>query len=214
MSPVTAAKPRRSAAPLPAFAWRRSVNPSSRCSASRRSAVPSVDPSSTTISSMRSTRASTRRTIASIVVRSLYTGITTDRSGSVLIIGKNTPYHTMNRLVILAPNWLGDAVMALPAIADVRRAAPAASISVAARASVAPLFALVREVNDTLVIERDAAHVLAAKNFDTALLLPNSTHAALVARRSRIPERWGYRTGWRGALLTRAIPPARSEERR
>ncbi len=115
----------------------------------------------------------------------------------------------MNRLVILAPNWLGDAVMALPAIADVRRAAPAASISVAARASVAPLFALVREVNDTLVIERDAAHVLAAKNFDTALLLPNSTRAALVARRSRIPERWGYRTGWRGALLTRAIPPAR-----
>ena len=44
------------------------------------------------------------------------------------------PYHTMKRLVILAPNWLGDAVMALPAIADVRRAAPGAPITVAARA--------------------------------------------------------------------------------
>ena len=33
----------------------------------------------------------------------------------------------MKRLVILAPNWLGDAVMALPAIADVRRASPGAS---------------------------------------------------------------------------------------
>ena len=30
----------------------------------------------------------------------------------------------MTHLLILAPNWLGDAVMALPAIADVRRAAP------------------------------------------------------------------------------------------
>src|SRR5216117_1897407 len=102
---------------------------------------------------MRSARASTRRTIASIVVRSLYTGITTDRSGSVLIIGKNTPYHTMNRLVILAPNWLGDAVMALPAIADVRRAAPGLSIAVAARPSSAALFGMVGDVNEVITLE-------------------------------------------------------------
>jgi len=44
----------------------------------------------------------------------------------------------MKRLVILSPNWLGDAVMALPAIADVRRAAPDASITVAARPAIAP----------------------------------------------------------------------------
>jgi heptosyltransferase-2 len=115
----------------------------------------------------------------------------------------------MNRLVILAPNWLGDAVMALPAIADLRRAAPAAFISVAARPSVAPLFALVPGVNDTVVLGPDPARRLDGEGFDTALLLPNSTRAALVARRAGIPERWGYRTGWRGALLTRAIPPAR-----
>src|SRR6266508_1717994 len=108
------------------------------------------------ISSMRSARASTRRTIASIVVRSLYTGITTDRSGSVLIIGKNTPYHTMNRLVILAPNWLGDAVMALPAIADVRRVARDAHIVVAARPRIEPLFRLVPDVNVTVVLEPPA----------------------------------------------------------
>src|SRR5260370_30434384 len=115
----------------------------------------------------------------------------------------------MNRLVILAPNWLGDAVMALPAIADLRRAAPAAFISVAARPSIAPLFTLVPGVNDTLVLGPGAAEGLEGKGFDTALLLPNSTRAALVSRRAGIPERWGYRTGWRGALLTRPIPPAR-----
>ena len=115
----------------------------------------------------------------------------------------------MNRLVILAPNWLGDAVMALPAIADVRRAAPVASITVAARASIAPLFAMAPDVDETLTLGDDEAEALAAQRFDTALLLPNSTRAAIVARRARIAERWGYRTGWRGSLLTRAIPAPR-----
>ena len=123
----------------------------------------------------------------------------------------------MKRLVILAPNWLGDAVMALPAIADLRRAAPAASIAVAARASVAPLFALVSDVDETIVLRRvpwsvAAWHELgveiAGKGFDTALLLPNSVNAALLAGRARIPNVWGYRTDWRGTFLTRAIAPA------
>jgi heptosyltransferase-2 len=124
----------------------------------------------------------------------------------------------MNRLVILAPNWLGDAVMALPAIADVRRAAPGAAIAVAARPAIAPLFRLVPDVDETIVLERPAAIPdlrawralgveLADKDFDTALLLPNSLHAALIVSRAGIPERWGYRTGWRGGLLTRAIQP-------
>jgi heptosyltransferase-2 len=122
----------------------------------------------------------------------------------------------MKRLVILSPNWLGDAVMALPAIADVRRAAPDTSITVAARAAIAPLFRLVPEVDDTIVLSKPAAihdvarwrelgAELADGGFDTALLLPNSMHAALLVSRAGIPERWGYRAGWRGRLLTRAI---------
>ena len=122
----------------------------------------------------------------------------------------------MKRLVILSPNWLGDAVMALPAIADLRRAAPDAAITVAARSAIAPLFRLVPDVNDTIVLSKPAAihdvgrwralgAELAGGEFDTALLFPNSMHAALVVSRAGIPERWGYRTGWRGSLLTRAI---------
>jgi heptosyltransferase-2 len=122
----------------------------------------------------------------------------------------------MKRLVILSPNWLGDAVMALPAIADVRRAAPDASITVAARPAIAPLFGLVPEIDDTILLPQPAAihdvtrwralgTELAGGRFDAALLLPNSLHAALLVSRAGIPERWGYRTGWRGRLLTRAI---------
>src|SRR5262252_5498444 len=104
------------------------------------------------------------------------------------------PQVTMQRLVILAPNWLGDAVMALPAIADVRRALPAAHLTIAARAVVAPLFALVPEVNETIELSGGASlrrlaawgsisAELSGRGFDAALLLPNSIHAALVASR-------------------------------
>jgi heptosyltransferase-2 len=114
-----------------------------------------------------------------------------------------------NRLVIMAPNWLGDAVMALPAIDDVRRGAPAATIAIAARPAIAPLFQLARGIDETIVLDRKAwrasAADLAARAFDTALLLPNSVHAALIAYRAGIAQRWGYRTQLRGPLLTRAI---------
>ena len=122
----------------------------------------------------------------------------------------------IDRLVILAPNWLGDAMMALPAIADVRRAAAGARIAIAARPSVAPLFALVPEVDETIVLERRASigdvaswrgigAELANQRFEAALLLPNSIHSALIAKRAGIPERWGYRAPLRAGLLTRAI---------
>jgi heptosyltransferase II len=121
----------------------------------------------------------------------------------------------MRRVVILAPNWLGDAVMALPAIADVRRRLPQATIVMAARPSVAPLFAMVRGVDDCIVLapRRDLAGWMAPgaplrdRGFDAALLLPNSFQSAFAASRAGIAERWGYRTDWRGALLTRSAAP-------
>ncbi len=113
----------------------------------------------------------------------------------------------MDRVIIFAPNWLGDAVMALPAIADVRRGSPRATIAVAARRSTAPLFEMVPDVDEVVVLENGVA---SGPFFDTAILLPNSFHAAVSAARAAIPERWGYRTDWRGLFLTRAIdrPPA------
>jgi len=125
-----------------------------------------------------------------------------------------------DRLVMVAPNWLGDAVMALPAIADVRRHYPDAHLTIAARAAVAPLFMMVEGVDavETLPGRGGLAAVtswtadataLASGSFDLALLLPNSFATALIARRAGIPERWGFATDWRGRLLTRAIEKPR-----
>ncbi len=106
------------------------------------------------------------------------------------------------RLVILAPNWLGDAVMALPAIADVRRAHPGATIAVAARASIAPLFAMVPGIDAHLAIAADPSPLA---GYDVAVLLPNAFRTALMACRAGVRQRWGYATDARRVLLTRAV---------
>lgn len=121
------------------------------------------------------------------------------------------------RLVVIAPNWLGDAVMALPLIADVRHGWPETHVAVAARRPVLPLFEMVPGIVHTVALEagrswqlprivRENAERLRAGGFDAALLLPNSFQAAWVAARAGIPERWGFRRDLRGRLLTAAFP--------
>jgi heptosyltransferase-2 len=121
------------------------------------------------------------------------------------------------RLVVLSPNWLGDAVMALPAIADLRRRFPSAHVAVAARGSVAPMFELAPGLDAVLTLRwtgkllaRGRRHedvaMLRAAGFDTAVLLPNSMASAWLVRSAGIRERWGYAADWRSPLLTRAVP--------
>jgi heptosyltransferase-2 len=110
---------------------------------------------------------------------------------------------TVSRVVVFAPNWLGDAVMALPAIADVGRALPAGALTIAARPTIAPLFGLLPAMGDVVLLTKKGPETRSPMS--TAILLPNSFQSALAAWRAGIAERWGYRTDWRRALLTRAI---------
>jgi lipopolysaccharide heptosyltransferase II len=100
-------------------------------------------------------------------------------------------------VLVVAPNWLGDAVMALPAIRDVRQHFVGAELAVSARPSVAMLFRAVPFVDDIVAHEKVEA--------DVGILLPNSFRSAWILRRARIPERWGYRSDMRGMLLTRSV---------
>jgi heptosyltransferase-2 len=123
---------------------------------------------------------------------------------------------TIDRLLVVAPNWLGDAVMALPALGDLRRSLAGVRLIVAARPAVAPLFALAPAVDEVVTLawrgratafrarRRDVAR-LRALAADAALLLPNSFASAWLVRRAGVAQRWGYRTDLRGALLSRAI---------
>jgi heptosyltransferase-2 len=125
----------------------------------------------------------------------------------------NVPYAAsgVKQLLVVAPNWLGDAVMALPALADVRRGLPGAAIDVAARSAVAPLFSMVDGIHRVVVLERrspvtrDFAADLRGGTYEAVVLFPNSFQSALTAWRAGIPERWGYRTDLRAPLLTVAV---------
>jgi heptosyltransferase-2 len=120
----------------------------------------------------------------------------------------NIDRTSIHRVVVRAPNWLGDAVLALPAIAAVRRAFAHAALAVAAPPSIAPVFEEDTPARPdaivTLARKADAAP-LRDGGFDAVLLLPNSFRSAWVARRAGIPERWGYAAAVRGPLLTRAV---------
>ena len=114
--------------------------------------------------------------------------------------------------VVFAPNWLGDAVMALPAVADFCRSRAGRPVHVAARASVAPIVSLFPGIERTVVLGDRASSIasLRSAGYGEALLLTNSFNTAWIARRAGIPERYGYRNEGRGVLLTRAVvPPTR-----
>jgi heptosyltransferase-2 len=120
--------------------------------------------------------------------------------------------QTPSRIVLRSPNWLGDAVLALPAMAAIRRQFPHADLAVAAPAAIAALYREGTDVRPDRVIElparqRGAIAVLAAGQFDLGILFPNSFRSAWQLRRAGVPARWGYATAARGVLLTRKSLP-------
>src|SRR5947207_5400748 len=107
-------------------------------------------------------------------------------------------------LLVVAPNWLGDAVMALPGIADLKRHFAGRPMIVAARGSVSSLFAMVPDVER--VVNADVAAIRDSKS-SVAVLFPNSFASAWLVWRAGVPERWGYARDFRRRLLTCAVRP-------
>jgi heptosyltransferase-2 len=114
----------------------------------------------------------------------------------------------IDRLIVRAPNWVGDAVMALPALAAFRRRYQGSTLVVAAIPSVAPLFAEQTPAGPDEILQIDPRREVAQlreAGASAIVLLPNSFGSAWIASRSGIGERWGYASGGRGWLLTRSI---------
>jgi heptosyltransferase-2 len=120
----------------------------------------------------------------------------------------------LSRVMVRATNWLGDAVMSLPAIRAIRGVFPHAHLAVVARPWVADLYARETVIDQVIPYpaqtglrgRREFAAKLQAHRFDGAILLQNAFDAALIAWLAGIPERIGYRRDGRGLLLTRPIP--------
>lgn len=117
------------------------------------------------------------------------------------------------KIVVRGANWIGDAVMTIPALRRLRKIYPDAAISLHTRAWAEGVFRDADFIDEIITIEGrgsvrsiiDQSRALRERNFDLAIVFPNSFESALVTRLARIPTRAGYSTEQRGFLLTNRL---------
>jgi heptosyltransferase II len=115
------------------------------------------------------------------------------------------------RILVRGVNWLGDAVMTTPALLRLRERFPQSHITMMAAEKLGDLWTQHPALDGTLIVTPGEnlwliARRLKQEMFDLALILPNSPRSALEPWLARVPVRLGYGRGWRGMLLTQAIP--------
>lgn len=118
-------------------------------------------------------------------------------------------------VLVRGVNWIGDAVMTIPALRALKRSLPDARLSLLVKPWVAPLFEKDPDI-DEIIIYADEYRGLTGKirlgqrlkgcGFDSAVLFQNAFDAALIAFLAGIKSRIGYSRDGRGFLLTQAIP--------
>ncbi len=101
------------------------------------------------------------------------------------------------RIVIRGSNWLGDAVMSVPAVRAIKRGRVDAHVTILTPAKLADIWKQVSEVDAVLSFDPaegivDVARRLRAGTFDVAVIFPNSLRTALEAWLAGIPRRVGY----------------------
>ena len=111
-------------------------------------------------------------------------------------------------------NWIGDAVMTIPALRSLKRSAPGSAISLLVKPWVAPLFEKDPAVDEIILYTDEfkgvsgklkLARKLKARRFCMAMLFQNAFEAALLAFLAGIPRRMGYNRDGRGLLLTHPV---------
>ena len=116
------------------------------------------------------------------------------------------------RILVRGVNWLGDAVMATPALLRLREKFPAAHIALLTPEKLRELWLNHPAVNETISFAPNEnifsiGKKLKAGKFDLALMLPNSPRSAIEVFLAGIPQRIGYARPWRNFFLTQPVAP-------
>lgn len=136
-------------------------------------------------------------------------------------------HQPAQRLLVVMPSWIGDAVMATPTLRALRQLYPAARITALARSTVRPILDGCPWVDRMITVRPPRrgmndgrrknifalAGRLSAGHFDTAVLLSNSFRSALLVRMAGVKRRIGYDRDGRGTLLTDRLLPRREQGR-
>lgn len=127
------------------------------------------------------------------------------------------------KILIRGTNWIGDAVMSIPALRELRRVFSDAHITLHARSWADGLFMDASFIDEIVTFDKhrwkikdvyDNSQFLRDDRFDLAVLLPNSFESALTSFLTRIPRRIGYNKDVRGLLLTDPIAVPEWKDRR
>jgi heptosyltransferase-2 len=119
------------------------------------------------------------------------------------------------KILVRGTNWVGDAVMTIPALRQLRRVFADAKISLHTRGWAKGIFQDADFLDEILVFDKTGSKIkdafnqsnaLRAGNFDLAVLFPNSFETALIAKWAKIPRRFGYAKEGRSFLLSNAVP--------
>src|ERR1700678_3658726 len=121
----------------------------------------------------------------------------------------STSILDFSNILVRATNWVGDAVMSLPALRALRERFSTARISVLAKPWVADLYGRESFLDEIILYSGQSpwrtGHELRTRRFDCAILLQNAFEAAWIAWLAKIPTRIGYKRDGRQLLLTRAV---------
>lgn len=128
-------------------------------------------------------------------------------------------YAVKKKIALVAPNWLGDAVMSLPLVGLLGQVDDV-SLSVLAPEYVARVYWGLAEVDELTVFERGSringivarARTLRSLKADAAVLLPPSFSSAVAPRLAGVNVRVGFCADARGPLLTDSVSLARSRD--
>ncbi len=118
--------------------------------------------------------------------------------------------EAVTRILVKMPNWVGDCVMATPALGLIKAALPDVTIDLMCRPSVAGIMQdNPHKTNLIEAREKDLPAELRAQirgaRYDAVALMTNSLGSAWMAFRLGIPRRVGFNREGRGLLLTHRL---------
>lgn len=127
-----------------------------------------------------------------------------------VFVPKDLPPERLKRFRILirSSNWLGDAVMSVPAVRAIKKGRPDAHVTVLAPEKIVPMWKLISEVDEVLALSDKSllSAIRAVRRqppFDVAILFPNSLRSALEVL--FVPRKVGYRGHGRAWLLNQIV---------
>jgi heptosyltransferase-2 len=135
--------------------------------------------------------------------------LATYKRGVTLAEEAHPPSLQPFRILIRGSNWLGDAVMSAPAVRAIKRGRPDAHVTILTPAKLVDIWKSVSEIDEVITIGPDESLLAVVRkirrDFQVAVLFPNSLRVALEARLAGIPRRVGYPGHHRRALLNSVL---------